>query len=539
MTGGEILIECLKAQGVRCLFGMPGTQNIGLYEALRRRGGLRTVLIRNEQAATIAADGYARVSGDVGVALTVPGPGASNASTGLGQACTDRSPVLLITGGVETKFEGRDRGKMFHGLDQETFFRPITKYYACPRTVAGIPGAVTGAFLAMRAYRPGPAVLEFPPDVVSTEGTASIPPRVEPSCPSPSDADLRAAVSALKAAARPVLIVGGGAIAAEASSELLRLAETLDAPVLATRLGKGAIPEDHPLYLGNLRGRAAQQVLAGADATLAIGCRFTQIDTGGWSFQPVKPLIQIDADPDEIGKEYPADVAVVGDLRQTLSQIVERLDPGVPRAGWASRLPPIREETRNRPALLVMDDLRQVLPRDAVVSVDVTTVGYRAFDEFPVYGPRDFLYPCHYVNLGHAFPAALGAKLARPDRAVVSVSGDGGFLMTAYELMTAVQYGIAVAAVVINDDGLSAIKGIQEKTYDGHAVDTEMRNPDYVKFAEAFGCRAVRASGPDALKSAVRQAIRSDAPTLIEVPVSRDARDALIRRIPWIHPEAR
>ncbi|MSS69954.1 MAG: thiamine pyrophosphate-binding protein [Candidatus Latescibacteria bacterium] len=537
MTGGEILIACLKAQGVRCLFGMPGTQNIGLYEAVRRQDVIRSVLIRNEQAATLMADGYARAGGDVGVALTVPGPGASNASTGLGEAYTDRSPVLLITGGVDTRFEGRDRGKMFHGLDQATFFKPITKYYACPQTVADIPEAVAGAFRAMRAYRPGPAVLEFPPDVVSAEGEASIPPRVEALSPSPSEADLRAALRALQAAARPVILAGGGILAAGASADLVRLAEALNAPVVTTRLGKGAIPEDHPLFLGHIRGRSGQQVVAQADATLAVGCRFTQIDTSGWTMQIPKPLIQIDADPEEIGKEYPADVGVAGDLRQALSQLTERLDPGVPRPGWASALSPIREGARNRPPLLVMDVLRQVLPRDAVVSVDVTTVGYRAFDEFPIYEPRTFLYPCHYVNLGYAFPAALGAKLARPDRAVVSVSGDGGFLMTAYELMTAVQYRIPVVAVVINDNCLSAIKGIQDKTYDGHAIDVEMQNPDYVRFAEAFGCRGLRASTPEALGSAVREAVQADGPTLIEVPLSPDQRDALIRRIPWIHPE--
>jgi acetolactate synthase-1/2/3 large subunit len=187
--------------------------------------------------------------------------------------------------------------------------------------------------------------------------------------------------------------------------------------------------------------------------------------------------------------------------------------------------------------LLVLDDLREVLPRDAVLSVDVTNVGYRAFDEFPVYEPRTFLYPCHYVNLGYALPAALGAKLARPDRAVVSVSGDGGFLMTSYELMTAVQYGIAVVAIVINDNCLSAIKGIQEKTYDGRSIDVDMKNPDYVRFAESFGCRALRAHTPDALKSAVRDALQADGPTVIEVPLSPGQRDALIRRIPWIHPE--
>jgi acetolactate synthase-1/2/3 large subunit len=268
-----------------------------------------------------------------------------------------------------------------------------------------------------------------------------------------------------------------------------------------------------------------------------VGCRFTQIDTSGWTMQVPKPLVQIDADPDEIGKEYPADLGVVGDLRQTLSQLTERLDPGAPRPGWASVLPQLRAGSQNRPPLPVLDTLRQVLPRDAVVSVDVTTVGYRAFDEFPTYEPRTFLYPCHYVNLGYAFPAALGAKLARPDRAVVSVSGDGGFLMTAYELITAVQYRIPVVAIVVNDNCLSAIKGIQEKTYDGHAIDVEMRNPDYVRFAEAFGCRGLRASTPEALGTAVQEATRADGPTLIEVPIAPDQRDVLIRRTPWIHPE--
>ena len=254
MKGGDLLIECLKAQNVRCVFGMPGTQNIQIYDSLLRCGAgvIDHYLVRHEYASTIMADGYARATGEVGVALTVPGPGASNASTGLLEAFTDCVPVLLITGQSESRFYHRHPSKMFHGLDQMSFFEPITKYCAIARTVEDIPRLVTEAFRAMRSGRPGPAMLEFPQDVILGEGEALVPPRVQRAEDGEPDAAAIAwAAQRIREAERPILLAGSAVISGDACWELRELAEKLQAPVAVTRLGKGALREDHPLALSN------------------------------------------------------------------------------------------------------------------------------------------------------------------------------------------------------------------------------------------------------------------------------------------------
>ena len=464
MRGGDILIECLKAQGVRCVFGMPGTQNIQIYDSLLRRGVgvIDHYLVRHEYASTQMADGYARSTGDVGVALTVPGPGASNASTGILEAFTDCVPVLLITGQSDSEFYARDPSKMFHGLDQMSFFESVTKYCAIAETIADIPKVVENAFRAMRSGRPGPVVLEFPMDVVTGEGEVSIPPRVErqPAAP-PNSADLQSAAEALRNAERPVLFAGSAVIHSDAREELQQLAEKLNAPVAVARCAKGALPEDHPLALQIVYGYPGYQAMRIADCTLAVGPRFTSIDTRTWTFEPPRPLIQLDEDEREIGREYPCDVGVVGDLKLTLQALIEEVDGG--KDSWTQPLERIRERFAVQPPLPLLPEIREVLPDDGILSVDVHGIGYASFAEYPVLDPRTFLYPNIGVALGYAFPAALGAKVAYPEKPVVCFSGDGGFMMGSPELATAMMYGINVVTVVVNDGALSANQGISAK----------------------------------------------------------------------------
>ncbi len=537
MTGGDILVECLKAQGVRCVFGMPGTQNIQIYDSLLRRGegAIDHYLVRHEFAATIMADGYARSTGEVGVALTVPGPGASNASTGLLEAFTDCVPVLLITGQGHSRYYARDPSKMFHGLDQMRFFESLTKYCAVAASVDAIPRVVEEAFRAMRSGRPGPTMLEFPADVISGEGDVEVPSRVErePEAP-PSSTDVQAAAEAISAAKMPIIYAGSAVVHADAGDELRRLAENLNAPVAVTRCAKGALPEDHPLAVAHVGGFVARQAMADADCMIAVGCRFTSIDTGSWSFEPPRPLIQIEADPAEIGREYACDISVEGGLKAALRLV----NAGCERREnvWASRLEKLRQEFHAQPPLPVLPQLRDTLANDAIVSVDVHAIGYGSFNEFPVYDPRTFLYPNIGVALGYAFPAALGAKVAHPDAAVVSFSGDGGFMMGAAELATAMMYGISVVAIVVNDGALSAIKGSQRRACDGRTIDTDLVNPDFVAFASSFGAYAARVDEDlSNFGDVLRDALASNRPALIEVPMGA-RQEEVIRMIGWLQP---
>ena len=538
MNGGDILIECLKAQGVSAVFGMPGTQNIHIYDSLLRRGSgaINHYLVRHEYAATQMADGFARATGEVGVAITVPGPGASNASTGILEAFTDCVPVLLITGQSHSDSYSRHPSKMFHGLDQMRFFEPITKYCAIAHTVSEIPIVVENAFRAMRNGRPGPTVLEFPMDVTTGDGEVQIPLRVErEDLPPPADSALSTAVDKIRNAKFPLIFAGSAVIHANARNELKLLSEKLNAPVIVSRCAKGALSEDHPLALQICYGFLGQEALKHADCLIGIGPRFTSIDTRSWSMKLPQPFIQIDEDENEIGREYPCEIGVVGDLKLTLQALIEEISTD--QNGWKNVLPQLRAKFDTQPPLPIIHELQDVLPRDTIYSIDVHSLGYASFAEFPIYDPRTFLYPNIGVALGYAYPAAIGAKVAYPDRPVVCFSGDGGFLMGAMEMATAMKYDINVVAIVINDDALSAIKGSQLKGFDGRTIDTDLHNPDFVEFAQSFGAYARKVENLEDFKPILRDALAAETPALIEV-MMREHQDDIIDSIGWLKADA-
>jgi acetolactate synthase-1/2/3 large subunit len=538
VNGGDILIECLKAQGVSAVFGMPGTQNIHIYDSLLRRGSgsINHFLVRHEYAATQMADGFARATGEVGVAITVPGPGASNASTGILEAFTDCVPVLLITGQSHSDSYSRHPSKMFHGLDQMRFFEPITKYCAIAHTVSEIPVVVENAFKAMRNGRPGPTVLEFPMDVTTGDGEVQIPSRVErEDLPPPDNSALSQAIDKIRKAKLPLIFAGSAVIHANARNELRLLAEKLNAPVIVSRCAKGALSEDHPLALQICYGFLGQEALKHADCLIGVGPRFTSIDTRSWSMELPQPFIQIDEDENEIGREYPCEIGVVGDLKLTLQALIE--DISMDQNGWDAVLPQLRAKFDVQPPLPIIHELQDVLPRETIYSIDVHSLGYASFAEFPIYDPRTFLYPNIGVALGYAYPAAIGAKVAYPDRPVVCFSGDGGFLMGAMEMATAMKYGINVVAIVINDDALSAIKGSQLKGFDGRTIDTDLWNPDFVEFAQSFGAYARKVENLEDFKSVLGDAINAEKPALIEV-MMQEHQDDIIDSIGWLKADA-
>ena len=538
MKGGDILIECLKTQGVSAVFGMPGAQNIQIYDSLLRQGtgSINHFLVRHEYAATQMADGFARATGEVGVAITVPGPGASNASTGILEAFTDCVPVLLITGQSHSDSYKRHPSKMFHGLDQMRFFEPLTKYCAIAHTVSEIPVVVENAFRAMRNGRPGPTVLEFPVDVLTGESDVRIPPRVERTELSPpDDTSLSAAVDKIRDAKMPLIFAGSAVIHANARNELRLLAEKLNAPVIVSRCAKGALSEDHPLALQVCYGFLGQEVLKHTDCLIGIGPRFTSIDSRSWSMQLPQTFIQIDEDENEIGREYPCEMGVVGDLKLTLQALIE--DISTDQNGWDAVLPQLRAKFDTQPPLPIIHELQDVLPRDTIYSIDVHSLGYASFAEFPIYDPCTFLYPNIGVALGYAYPAAIGAKVAYPDRPVICFSGDGGFLMGAMEMATAMKYGINVVAIVVNDDALSAIKGVQAKEFEGRTIDTDLCNPDFVEFAQSFGVYARKVENLEDFKSTLRDALAAEKPALIEV-VMREHQDQIIDSIGWLKADA-
>lgn len=540
-TGGDLLLECLKEQGVGAVFGMPGTQNIALYDAFHRVSGLPHYLIRHEQGATLLASGFARASGRVAAAFTVPGPGASNASTGIVDASTDRVPLLLVVGGYDRAVQRRDRTKLFHGLDQEAFFRPIVKYFGRPTTPEEIPAVVSAAFEAIFNGRPGPAVIELAPEVAAASVATGIGPG--PRLPrlvdvAPHRNDILKAASQIRLMRRPVIIAGGDCIAAEACDDVRRLAERLEVPVLYGRLGKGVVCDEHPLVAGFTRAKLAQELVSQADGVIAVGTRFTQIDTRDWSLPLPANTVQLDREGHELGREYPISAGVAGGLPSSLRELSDQLDwmgpeidpewsvsAGVAHTNWVSQTP-----------IPILSEIRLALPREGLLSVDVTATGYNCFDRFPVYGPRSMMYSCHSVALGFAFPASIGAKLAQPDRPVVALCGDGGFLMGCFELATAVEHQVGVVAVVVRDGCLTAIKGSQQKAFEGRTVDVEMQSPDFAAMARSFGAHGESTEELDQLPSLIEAGLRRNGPTVIEFRISGKS-DELISVIPWLHGE--
>ena len=511
MTGGQAVVETLDAWGVDVVFGIPGVHTLALYDALYEHPRIRHVTTRHEQGAGFMADGYARASGRVGVALTTTGPAAVNALTPIGEAHAESSPVLLICSGPTDETNGADAGVLHDMRDQFGTLFSVTGRGQRVSRVEEIPDALSEGFEAMKYGRPRPYIFEVPLDVFKEEADVKIdepahrPPR------KPEDAALDAAAEMIQSARKPVLIAGGGT--QDASDDVIRLAEKLGLPVAVTANGQGAVPADHPLLV---RGEAMNKCLNEADVVLAVGTRLGFRFEQMWKGTPEK-LIHLDIDPGVIGRSFEPDVALVGDAGAGLRGLYARLDGA--KTAWSvnnsvSQAPGQWEE---KPFPELLGILRNVLDRDAVVVNDMTMISYQARRHFPVYQPRTFLSPTVYGTLGFSMPAAVGAKIACPDKQVVSLCGDGGFMYTATELSTAVQQGISLPVVLCNDNTYDAIKRAQDRECDGRNIAVKLANPDFVMFAQSFGMQSVRVTNGQAFGEALEEALRTEGPTLIEV----------------------
>jgi thiamine pyrophosphate-dependent acetolactate synthase large subunit-like protein len=538
MTGGQLIVECLVRQGVDMVFGIPGAHTISIYDALHNHPKIRHILVRHEQSAALMADGYARSTGKLGVCCVTTGPGVTNAATGLAVAHSDSIPVLLISSQVHSEAARKRRG-LFHAMDQLALTKPITKWNARIDHPEQIPQVMANAFGVLLKGRRGAGHIEVPLNVLQQEFEFEDSMLEAKSLDSNSEprnigVEIRRAAQLLRDAKRPLIFAGGGVIAAGAWSQLVEVAELLQAPVLMSPMGKGAIPADHPLCAGvtftwvtadlqNME-RSLSPLTRMADAAVAVGFRFSQLATVNYTLPVPKSLVQIDIDPAEIGANYDVTVGILSDARFALSQLRDALKAeeieSVPRVSWIPDSVRPQKQIDVGPASRPPVDwweLREVLKRDAIVAADIARSGYALVGQFPVYEPRTFMHSASFIAMGHAFPAALGAKLAFPDRQVVSVSGDGCFLMTGQELATAVQHGINVVAIVINDRCLTGIAALQDAQYPGRREAVDLVNPDFVRFAESFGAVGLRVTRSHEFKLALEKALGSKRPTVVEI----------------------
>ncbi len=517
MTGGTIFVECLKAQGVEVIFGLPGNHLDTVYEALyNNQDSIRHYVTRHEGGAAFMADGYARATGDVGVCMTVPGPGSNNAAIGICEAYTACSPVLLITGQNPSYLAQKDPRKSFHGLDQKAAFTPMTKHIEIVHRADQIPGAVNRAFSALRSGRPGPVLIELATDALQADTDLPIPPRNNGVQTMASPKDIDAAVALIDASERPLIVSGGGINHTRATEELLEFARLLNAPVAMTGMGKDSVPEDSLYSIGLFRDGVAQAAMKVSDLIIAIGTRFTYRDTGNWSLQISQPLLHIEADESEIHKEYPATVGIGANPKLVLQQLNDALSGEKLTGGWNDELKELRSQSTSIEPPRILKEMRDIMPRDAILSVDVNITGYGALSHFPTYSAGSYIFSGISVAMGIGLTAAIGAQVAYPDRKVVALSGDGGFLMTSPDLATAVMYDLPVVTLVMNDNQYTSIERGQLRRF-GKRIGVELVNPDFVQFAESFGAVGLRVEDMNDFRPTLEKALALDKPVIVEV----------------------
>ena len=539
MTGGEALVRSLYQEGVRVVFGLPGVQLYGVMAALRDEPRIRFVNTRHEQATSFMADGYARAGGSFGTALVVPGPGLLNAMSGLSTAYSASSPVLMLSGQIPRDSIGRDIGLLHEVNDQQECIRPVTKWRRRVLQVADVPAAVREAVVQLKSGRPRPVEIEMAPETMEDEGLVELLPPAEIARQAAAARDLDRVAELLLASRAPLIYAGGGVHLSGAHDALAQVAEHLQAGVAQSAEGKGAVSDHNSLSLGAAfwRDSALRAHIHEADVVLAVGSRLA-----GVSFKPGTRIVQIDADEHEIGRSHQDTVGLVGDARATLEALLERLRAAsAPRPSRKAEHEALRAkmagENTMEPKASIIKSLRAGAPENTILVAGMTQIGYYSRPFWPVYEPRTYLSSSYSGNLGYAYPVALGAKVARPDRPVVSVSGDGGFLFNAQELSTAARHGINVVAVVFNDSSYGNVARDLDESWGGE-YGAELTNPDFMKLADAYGVVGMRAKEPTEVGRLVRDAIEKDRPALIEVPVGRMSRPAFFtpRRTPVKHP---
>ncbi len=535
IPGARSLIKSLECEGVKTIFGYPGGQILPVYDELYD-SSIRHILVRHEQAAAHAADGFARATGRVGVCLATSGPGATNLVTGIATAYMDSIPMVAITGQVPTALIGNDA---FQEADITGITIPITKQNYLIKDVKDLPRTIKEAFFIASTGRQGPVLVDIPKDVQSNLVEFSYPDKIEMRSYKPTYSghplQIKKACDLIEKAERPVLYIGGGVIAAEASEELLQLAEMIMAPVTTTLMGKGAFPENHPLSLGMLGmhgTRYANYAIIDSDLIIAVGARFDDRVTGKIdSFAPNAKVIHIDVDPAELGKNVRVDVPIVGDAKMTLKKIITTLKVKLPKtAEWNRKIETWKKEypleyepecSELKPQCIIQQ--LNSLVKDGIFVTEVGQHQMWAAHYLQTLQPRTFISSGGLGTMGYGFPAAIGAKVGCPDKSVWDIAGDGSIQMNIQELATAMENDIPVKVAILNNRYLGMVRQWQELFYNKRYSYTNMKGqPDFVKVAEAYGADGILVERAADVKDAIMSAQKSDKPVFIDFRTARE-----------------
>src|SRR3954449_8273475 len=534
-SGGEAIVNGLVAHGVDTVFGLPGAQIYGLFDAFHQ-AQLKVIGARHEQACGYMAYGYARSTGKPGIFSVVPGPGVLNAGAALLTAFGANEPVLCLTGQVPTQFLGKGRGHLHEMPDQLATLRSFVKWADRIEYPDAAPPLVSRAFQEMLSGRRGPVALEMPWDVFTQRADVGASKPFDLLAPPlPGTDRVKEAAALVTASKSPMIFVGSGAI--HAADEILELAELIDAPAVAFRSGRGIVSNAHEL---GLTMAAAYRLWGNTDLMIGIGTRLELATMSRWPYRPDGlKSIRIDIDASEM-RRFTPDVAVIADAQAGTRELLA----AVRRRGYArtkGRRDAIREASAAaqkqiqaiQPQMAYLNILREVLPDNAIVTDELSQVGFASWYGFPVYQTRTFITSGYQGTLGSGFPTALGAKVAHPDRPVVAITGDGGFMFGVQELATAAQFRIGVVTLIFNNNAYGNVRRDQRERFDGRVVAADLVNPDFVKLAESFGVGAARVTSPDHFRPALEKALADGGPYVISVEVPTDSEVS-----PWafIHP---
>lgn len=536
MNGGRALMKSLEKEGVKEVFGLPGGANLPMYDELFK-SNIRHILARHEQSAAHMADGYGRVSRKPGVCFATSGPGATNLLTGLATAQADSAPMIAVTGQVPVNMIGKDA---FQESDIIGMANPCVKYSFQPRDASEIPGVVRKGFYIAATGRPGPVLIDIPKDVQQNEASMTFPEEVKirgyHPWTDPDIVQIEKAIDMLLAAEKPIILAGGGVTISSAFAELQSISELLMIPVVTTFKGKGSFPENHPLSLGpiGMHGHAeANKLMTEADCVLAIGTRFSDRSVGTFEeFEKHLKIIHMDVDPAEIGKNQTTNIAVVGDVQATLRIMVKLLiQKSIKKTEgttWLKHVKEVKEYWRENlklpkgemTAAKILRKLREVLPKESITTTEVGQHQMWASLFFDVIHPGTFFSSTGLGTMGWGFPAAIGAKVAKPDVAVVDIAGDGSFSMTENSLATSVLENIPVIVFLVNNFSLGMVAQWQRTFYDRRMIGVDLKNcPDYVKLAQSYGAQGIRAQSLDELEKAIKIGLKSDVTTVIDIPI--------------------
>ncbi|HIJ00608.1 MAG TPA: biosynthetic-type acetolactate synthase large subunit [Candidatus Methanomethylophilaceae archaeon] len=529
MRGSEIIVDVLRSENVELMFGIPGAATLPLYDELLD-SGIRHILVRHEQGAAHMADGYARIKRSPGICIATSGAGATNLVTGVATAYLDSSPVIAITGQVPTNVMGSDG---FQEADIFSLMMPITKHNFRVTDPSTLATDLRSAFRISMSGRFGPVHIDIPKDVLTRENGVQPPPTsVDATRPGPRSDEALVAAKMLMAAERPLIMLGGGAKWSRAGTEALAIAEKLAAPIVTTLMGKGAVPETHPLVLGlvGMHGRAAANyALDNCDVLLAVGARFSDRTVGEAGSCNMK-VIHVDIDRTELGKNICPTLGIVADAKAALSAINDLIDLKIHSSMWSKSSGDMMGrcdcdidvcEDPISPRKVIFE-LNRILPQDAIIVTEVGQCQMWAAHFLEIRDQRTFVTSGGLGTMGFGLPAAIGAKFAAPDRKVIDIAGDGSFMMVCQELATASKENIPVAVVLMNNTRLGMIKQHQRIFYGNRLTAQDLSGVDMVKLAEAFGAEGIRVDDYRDLVPALETALESEGPVLVDIQINRE-----------------